>query len=291
MSSFLIRNGLRAGVVRRCAMGWITSCALIAAATLAIAEPATTTHPPGAEATLAAIEACASENLPETTGVIGFRVEAVDRTGEVTTSRAELRWRKPPGEPTRVLLEVSEPAKTAGTALLIIDRQADQPEFFVRLPEMEKVRRIRSRRLRGPVLGTDFSYEDLERLREPLDRTLLELIGVEMIEGAATWVLETIPGEDDGSQYSRVLTYVDQETCLPARIDLFESGDRLRKRLDAPRAGFRNAGAGKIPHEFVMHDLRRKTRTAVEIERFDANADLPEERFTKAALQVPPAAR
>jgi hypothetical protein len=242
--------------------------------------------------TLAEIEECASQNLPSAAGVIDFSVDAVDRTGTVTASRAELRWRKPEDESTQILLVVSEPAKTAGTALLIIDRKKDQPEFFVRLPEMKKVKQVRSRRLRGPVLGTDFSYEDLKRLREPLDETQLDLIGTTQIEGRATWILEAIPGEDDDSEYSRVLTYVDHETCLPLRIDLFESGaddaDRLRKRLDAPASEIRAAGADgkvKLPHEYVMQDMKRETRTVVRIEGFTSSPDLPAEQFTKVGLQ------
>jgi len=55
--------------------------------------------------------------------------------------------------PDQQTLRVSEPAKTAGTALLIIDKESEQPEFYLRLPELEKARRIRSRRLRGPDAG------------------------------------------------------------------------------------------------------------------------------------------
>jgi len=263
-------------------------------ATLPVSAAASTSSSTEPSVTLADIEACASENLPSSGGVIGFSVDAVDRTGAITESRAELRWRKPEDQPTQILLVVSEPAKTAGTALLIIDRQEDKPEFFVRLPEMKKVKRVRSRRLRGPVLGTDFSYEDLKRLREPLDQTQLELIGSEDIEGRSTWVLETIPGDDDRSEYSRVLTYVDHASCLPIRIDLFEAGvegaDRLRKRLVAPIEEIRKVrGEAEaeplMPHQFVMHDLRRETQTVVRVERFEVNPDLPAEQFTRAGLQ------
>jgi hypothetical protein len=255
--------------------------------------PSSTSSPPSS-VTLAEIEHCASENLPSSGGVIGFSVDAVDRTGAITASRAELRWRKPVDQPTQILLVVSEPAKTAGTALLIIDRQEDKPEFYVRLPEMKKVKQVRSRRLRGPVLGTDFSYEDLKRLREPLDQTQLELIGTEEVEGRPTWILETIPGKADRSEYSRVLTYVDHASCLPIRIDLFEAGvdgaDRLRKRLVAPAEEIRTVrregeAEALLPHQFVMHDLRRETQTVVRVERFEVNPNLPAEQFTRAALQ------
>ena len=187
----------------------------------------------GATATLAEIEACVSRNLPDAAGVIEFSVEAIDRSGGVTLSRAEIRWTKDHEELARVLLRVSEPSKTAGTALLIMDRASDQPEFYLRLPEIARVKRIRSKRLRGPVLGTDFSFEDLQRMREPIDRADLELIGISEVDGHSAWLLETIPGDDDASDYTRVLTYIDQQHCVPVQVDLYERDDRLRKRLRA----------------------------------------------------------
>lgn len=242
----------------------------------------------GASATLAEIEACASRNLPDAAGVIEFSVEAVDRTGIVTSSRAEIRWTKDDEELARILLRVSEPAKTAGTALLIMDKESDQPEFFLRLPEIERVKKVRSKRLRGPVLGTDFSFEDLQRLRTPLDRADLELIGLAEVDGQPAWLLEAIPGEDDGSEYTRVLTYIDQRDCIPLQVDLFENDDRLRKRLRAARDEVRVVGSSHVPHVFTMEDLRRETQTIVRIERFESAGQLPIEEFTKRALQESP---
>ena len=242
----------------------------------------------GASATLADIEACASRNLPDAAGEIEFSVEAVDRTGVATSSRAQVRWTKDDDELARIILRVSEPAKTAGTALLIIDKESDQPEFYLRLPELERVKRVRSRRLHGPLLGTDFSFEDLQRLRTPLDRTELELIGIADVEGRPAWLLEAIPGEDDGSEYTRVLTYIDQRDCVPIQIDLFEHDDRLRKRLRALPDEVRSVGTAHVPHVFVMEDLSRETHTIVRIERFESTPHLPVEAFTKRALEETP---
>ena len=240
--------------------------------------------------TLAAIEACVSANLPEAAGVIGFSVEAIDRSGETTLSRAEVRWRKDEAALASLLLRVSEPARTAGTALLILDRESDQPEFYLSLPKLKRVKRVRSKRLRGPVLGTDFSFEDLKRLRDPLDRANLTLLGETGLDGHATWLLEAIPGEEEGSEYARVLTWVDQAHCVPIRVDLFEEGDRLRKRLLAPLEEIRTVGSAHLPHVFVMEDLRRETRTIVRIEHFESSPDLPAEQFTKNALEAPASA-
>lgn len=270
---------------RPAASSFVSSAASSAASMASASTAISSAGLSAGDATLAEIEACAGESLPESAGILSFAVDAVDRSGAVTSSRAELRWRKDPEARVQVLLRVSEPARTAGTALLILDRAADQPELYVRLPELERVRRIRSRRLRGPVLGTDFSYEDLERLREPLEKAALELVGIADVEGRPAWLLEAVPHADEDSEYSRVLTWVEQEHCLPIRIDLFEGDDRLRKRLEAPVSELRPVGSGMLPHRFVMHDLRRESRTVVRVERVELVSDLPAEQFTKQALQ------
>ena len=274
---------VRAGALACALVGAALGLSTNGAAASGVSEPELL----GASATLAEIEACASRNLPEDAGVIEFSVEAIDQSGVTTRSRAEVRWTKDDDELARVILRVSEPAKTAGTALLIMDRKSDQPEFFLRLPEISRVKRVRSKRLRGPVLGTDFSFEDLQRMREPLDRADLELIGITEIDGRSAWLLEAIPGPDDGSEYTRVLTYIDQQHCVPIQVDLFERDDRLRKRLRAPEEEIRTIGSAHLPYVFVMEDLRRATRTIIRIDAFESSAKLPVEQFTKRALQEP----
>lgn len=267
---------------RACALGWAS-----VGVGLGLTAHAAAANQLAASATLAEIEACVSDNLPDAAGVIEFSVEAIDRTGETTESRAEIRWTKDEHELARIILRVSEPAKTAGTALLIMDKESDQPEFFLRLPEIERVKRLRSSRLRGPVLGTDFSFEDLQRLRDPLDRANLELIGVADVDGQSAWLLETIPSKNDDSEYTRVSTYIDQEYCVPIRVDLFEHDDRLRKQLRAARSEIQTVGTANLPYVFTMEDIRRDTRTIIRIERFESTPHLPVEQFTKRALQEP----
>ena len=226
-----------------------------------------------------------SRNLPDAAGVIDFHVEAADRSDVITTSRAEIRWRKDDASLSQVVLRVSEPAETAGTALLIVDRASDQPEFYLSLPDLPKVKRVRSKRLRGPVLGTDFSFEDLERLQDPVDATAVELVGVSDVSGRPSWLLETLDDGSKGSEYARVLTHVDQEFCLPIQINLYDEDDRLRKQLSAPVSEIRPVGDTMLPYVFVMEDLRRDTQTTIRIQDFQASSDLPAAEFTKSALK------
>lgn len=276
----------------RVASAVVAGVLLFAGAPLAVraeSSPSPSPSAAGPTADLAEIEACVTRNLPDQAGRVDFDVEAVDRTGAITASRAEVRWRKDADALAQMVLRVSEPAKTAGTALLIVDRESDQPEFFVRLPEVDKVRKVRAKRLRGPVLGTDFSYEDLKRLREPVDRREVEVVGPREVDGRAAWLLEAQPRPEEKSEYTRVHTYIDQATCVPIRLDLFAEQDELRKRLRAPVEEIRPVGNARFPHVFVMEDLVRQTHTVIRVREVETSEDLPADQFTKHALKEPPA--
>jgi hypothetical protein len=253
---------------------------LAAVACLVAAAPGSA----GSDARVDEIKECAARNLPGDSGSIGFTVEVEDRAGEVTPSRAQLLWRRHPDGHQRIVIRVSEPAKIAGTSMLMIEKPEGDPDLFVHLPELSRVKRVRGRRLRGPVLGTDFSYEDLDRLRRPTSTDGLRLIGSQSVEESLAWALEFRPRDGDRSEYERVVTYVDQTHCLPIRIEFYEENERLRKVLTAPTSGIRSHGQSMLPHEFVMRDMANRTQTRVRVDRVDVPADLSDAQFTTNAL-------
>lgn len=237
-----------------------------------------------AEPQIEEIESCIGSNLPRTTGRIAFSVEIRDRAGETTDMRAEFLWYRASEGAERVVLRVSDPVETAGTSLLMVEKQEGDPDLFVFLPEISKVKQVRSGRLRGPVLGTDFSYEDLEGLGRGVARATLSLLGTEPTPAGEVWVVEAIPAEEDRSEYERILVRVDRERCLPTRFEFFADERRLRKVLSSPVEGFRRHGESWLPHRFEMRDLVSETRTLVQIEEVELDALLTEDDFTAGAL-------
>jgi hypothetical protein len=232
-----------------------------------------------------AIKECAAANLPGDSGRIGFGIEVEDRAGEVTLSRAELLWRRDSEGHQRVVIRVSEPAKIAGTSMLMIENSKGDPDLFVHLPELSRVKRVRGRRLRGPILGTDFSFEDLDRLRRPITTEGLRLIGTRDVEESPAWVLEFRPRDGERSEYERVVTYVEQGHCLPIRIEFYETLEQLRKVLTAPASAIRSHGAFVLPDRFVMRDVASRTETRIHLDRVDSPAELSDAEFTKDALR------
>jgi hypothetical protein len=230
------------------------------------------------------VEACVARNLPDESGALDFAVRVRDREGGSTRSAARLLWRRPEGGLSRIVLRITEPEKTRGTSVLLVERADADPEIFVRLPELEGVKRVSKGRLRGSLFGTDFSYEDFERLQGLAPRTVIELQEDFRVDGRAVWVLEARPDPDARSEYSRVISYVDQEYCLPLRMEFVDRHGKLRKLLSTDAAEIRAEGSRFVPAGFLMRDLRDRTETEVSLRRVEMDPGLSEQQFTEQAL-------
>jgi outer membrane lipoprotein-sorting protein len=212
-----------------------------------------------------------------------FSVRAWDRSGDAANSRAELLWLRNPDGLSSVLLRLSEPADTRGTSVLVIQHLERDPDLYVYLPELSKVKRVRKRRLRGPLFGTDFSYEDFERVQGLAQKTRVERLADRQLAERRVWTLEVHPNPKD-SDYERIITLVDQEYCLPLRMEFYGAGDKLRKVLTSDPARVRKEGDHYVPYAFEMNDVRDETRTVVTIDHVGIDPQLDAEIFTASAL-------
>jgi hypothetical protein len=84
-------------------------------------------------------------------------------------------------------------------------------------------------------------------------------------------VINSYPEADSG--YDRITTYIDVETCVSLRTELFEKDQQLRKVLTINADDIRNEGNIFIPHALLMKDLRDKTETRMIVE--DVHIDVP----------------
>jgi len=241
-----------------------------------------------AQPTVAELEQCVARNLPEHSAVLEFGIQAEDREGGVQETAATLLWRRGEAGESRALLRIQEPAEMRGTAVLMILREGHDPRTYVYLPEVEKVRRIRKGRLKGGLLGTDFSYEDFERLQggDRSKRTQLGVLAAPVqIDGRSTWALEAIPDPDERSAYRRVVTYIDPQTCLPLQMDFEDKQGQLRKRLSTDINAIRRDGERFVPASYLMQDLRDGTQTQLIVRHLDVAPHLAAEQLSKEALR------
>lgn len=254
----------------------------VAAALLLASIPAGAAPPDTAEE----IERCARDNLPAKSTVQTIVFRSTDRTDAVSESRATIHWHKGEDGASKVLMRFSKPLDLRGAGVLLLERPGRSPDTMLYLPEIRKVRRVSSRAAASSVFGTDFSYEDFQRLMGMTVEAEKSRGPDTDIDGRPVYVVVAHPGAASESSYERIVTYIDKETCVPLTTDSYEPGDKLRKRLSADPDQITREGKYYIPRSQTIEDLRDATRTEFLVEEIDVDAEIHPKMFSERELEA-----
>lgn len=268
MGGALLRLGRWAGLL---CLGW---------AVLAAPPPAGALDAP-ASADAAAVEECLRRNLPQRSSVQSVRFASKDRTGSTRTLAGTAYWKKWDGDLSRSLIRVELPPDLRGSAYLLIERP-QTVDVFVYLPEFRKVRRITSHALSGSLFGTDFSYEDMRRLRHLFEAAAVERQPDGEWAGRATHVVTLKPPAE--SEYGEVRAWIDVDTCVPLKLELYGRGGMLAKELTADPSSLARHGDVWVAHALLLRDLQERTETRVDLGKLEIDTDVPDKLFSERAL-------
>jgi hypothetical protein len=112
------------------------------------------------------VRSCLEKNTPASTSAQTIELRARDRSGYEQVLQANVYWKRFPENRSRILMHFNEPADIRGARFLIIENEP-QNDMYIYMPGLLIVRKITSKRISSSILGTDFSYEDYERLTRP----------------------------------------------------------------------------------------------------------------------------
>lgn len=259
------------------------AAAALAAVGLVAAGPAT-----AALETLKEVEDCVQANMPDESSVQTVVMNAHDRIGSVTQTRARIYWKKF-DELSKVLVRLSDPPEMRGAAILMLETEGDRDnDILMFLPELNRVKRVTGHMMSGSMFGTDFSYEDFESLQglsnDDFERSLAPPAE---LGGRPVYVIQAVARKDveEPPTYERTLTYVDQEWCVPLKVEFFERGDEPRKRLETDPSQVKQAGSRHVAHRMEIRDLRDQTRTELVVEDIDFDQKVSRSMFTTQALE------
>jgi outer membrane lipoprotein-sorting protein len=255
---------------------------LAALATLAVA--------PAVKAldTLDEIHDCMDANLPDPSSVQIIVMKAHDRIGSVTQTRAKIYWKKGDDDLSNVLVRLSDPPEMRGAAILMLEKKSSSNDILMYLPELKRVKRVTGHMMSGSMFGTDFSYEEFESLQGLGTEDFEESLGAPAeVDGRPVYVIEARAREGlkEKPNYERTVTYVDQATCSPLKVEFFERGDRVRKRMQTDASSIEKIGERNVVRRLQIEDLRDETRTELEIEEIDFDAKVSRSLFSTRALE------
>jgi hypothetical protein len=206
-------------------------------------------------------------------------LQVFDAKGKVTDKRWTFERLGSHGD-SKSVLRFTAPAEVKGVALLVVnhaDRASDQ---WMWTPAIERDRRIALQDRSTRFFGTDFSFEDLEE--RDVNQFDYTLVGVDTVDGAPCWKIQSTPRETKTSQYTRSTVWIRKDNYAVARIENYLD-DRVVRRL--AYGDIQQIQGIWTARQLEMTDLRRGSRTRLTLEKLQYDVPLKDEDFTLQAIR------
>ena len=178
------------------------------------------------------------------------------------------------------LAEFIEPLYLRGF-LIRTDERADDNYVVVYRRETNRPRRVRGGRKADRFWGSDFTYEDFDRIRA----SHYQISGgnTTQIEEEQVHVVKAIPTED--SAYSRIDFHIADLDCAILEQHYYRHNrQEAIKKLISPRDGLRSFGAYLIPTQAILRDYQRGSETELYFSEVTINPTMPASLFTDTTL-------
>jgi hypothetical protein len=181
----------------------------------------------------------------------------------------------------RALARFTAPEDLRDTALLVLEQDGRPDDYFLYLPALARVRRVSGAQRSDSFMGTDLTYEDLERRRvedfADLRAEPAEVAGEPALRIGARPRLE--------ARYERVEFLVATRDAALLETRYFgRGGAEPTKVIRFPREHLREEAGFSVPQRIEVENLRNRTRTEVTVTALEVGTQLDLRLFTTGAL-------
>ena len=155
------------------------------------------------------------------------------------------------------------------------DRDDDQ---WLYLPALKKVKRISGGSKDDYFMGSDFTYEDMEK-RSP-NKDTHSLLKTETLNGEECYVIESTPREE--GQYSKRVAWVIKDKWIPLKIDFYDEDEDLMKVLTITDYQQLEGYWTIIVQE--MQNVQREHKTVIALTNIQLEKGLGDDKFTQRTM-------
>lgn len=177
------------------------------------------------------------------------------------------------------VMEYVAPARDKGTKMLKLG-----DELWIYLPNVDRVQKISGHMLRQGMMGSDLSYEDLMASRELRTRYEAKISGEAEADGRPCWKLE-LKAKDDGVTYPKRITWVDKETYIPVKQELYALSGMLLKTWTM--TDVKSFGPNRrFPTKMTVEDhVKKESKTRIEFKDVEFGVEHSKELFSLRWLE------
>jgi outer membrane lipoprotein-sorting protein len=244
---------------------WMVLCVMGVAATAAAAEGT----PPTAEQLLDAMDRNLTFETRKTRMVMSVEGKRNRSYEMISYGRGE----------EDAAVEYLSPPRDKGTRMLKLG-----DELWIYMPSVDRVQKISGHMLRQGMMGSDISYEDLMASRELRKRYEARVIGEEAVDGRPSWKLE-LKAKDDTVTYPRRVSWIDKETFIPLKQELFALSGMLLKTWTMSEVK-EFPGGRRYPSKMTVQDnVKKESVTRIEFKEMEFGVPLATEVFALRWLE------
>jgi hypothetical protein len=233
-----------------------------------------------AGATLDEIQACLAANVPKSSSALTLKLVSQHRGGSESRHEGVIRWRRSDAGRSETLICMSAPPAVRGLAYLIAEGESDF-DLWGYLPEEHRVTQIHASGAarRARIARTAIGYYDLRYLPLNLSSAAPLPPRESRVGERDAFVVELALPPGDDPVYERIVSFLDRESCVPLRIELYAAEDRLLKIVTADPDLILPTNGIHVARSLTIEDLKNEVKTALRVEKIDVDAELPDEIF------------
>jgi outer membrane lipoprotein-sorting protein len=179
------------------------------------------------------------------------------------------------------LMFFKSPADVKNTAFMnfTYNEEGKNDDQWLYLPALKKVKRISNSNKDNDFMGSDFTYEDMEK-RSP-ERDAHTLLATEMFNGEEVWLLEAVPVEEE--QYSKKIAWISKDKLSPLKIDFYDEDEELLKTLTIKE--IKKIDGFWIVKGQEMYNHQKNHTTKIDLTNIVINSGVLPSKFTQREMQ------
>lgn len=183
---------------------------------------------------------------------------------------------------TDIIYQVLWPKERKGESILLhkAPNQAATGTVFV---PPDSMKTLTAAQMKEGIFGSDLSYEDLAGNFFTWENQAI--VGTETVDRVPCQILESKPGKNDHSPYTKVRSWIDVKKLVPMRIEKHLASGQMERRINTTRVA-KNDADRPVPATLVIQ--RAGTESVTELEGSKSRYDVKytDADFTPDALRT-----
>ena len=185
------------------------------------------------------------------------------------------------GEVEKKIMFFTTPADVKNTSFMnwSYDDAAKEEDQWLYLPALKKVKRISASSKDNEFMGSDFTYEDMEKRNPERDNHIF--LKNDTYNGEAVWVIQATPKKEE--QYSKKVAWISKEKKIPLKIEFYDIDEELLKVLTITEVV--NMKGYWLIVKQEMKNIQKNHMTIIALSKIQVDKGLTESKFTQREME------